>query len=349
MKYVPPLGGADGAPYVNHNPALGVTGSIPTAESFEHVHRELDHLIAYAGLTPTGADLQQVRKAIEAMTSLLNISQMRRLGWSVVDGGPMDDPPGTPALGRIYIVGDAPTGAFTGHEGQLAQCIGVGSPATYVFHTPVEGHLVRDNTISLGLVGAYKRRTGLDTAGNRWANADAATDRYGFTRLATLTESKDAARADIAVTPAALAEANASKTLAANVSANQVIPSNTFTAIIWGSVATTSEYVTMNTSTGQATFNRAGTYLIEFAAAYLAALTSSQLVIEVRKTLVNTSQFSKRPFDQAVTTQYSCSAVTAMSFAAGDKVDITLFVTGGVTLQNVSSVRNYINITRIGD
>ncbi|KAA2235255.1 hypothetical protein [Salinarimonas soli] len=82
MKYQQPFGAAANAPYVNGNPATGTAGSIPPAASIEHPQRELDHLIAYAvanaaaraalsnGIAlgaPSEADLQQVRKALQAM------------------------------------------------------------------------------------------------------------------------------------------------------------------------------------------------------------------------------------------------------------------------------------------
>jgi hypothetical protein len=67
MKYIPPAGEADGASYVDGSRSAGTKGSIVPAEAIEHPLRELDHLIDFAGLTPGKADLQQVRKAIEAL------------------------------------------------------------------------------------------------------------------------------------------------------------------------------------------------------------------------------------------------------------------------------------------
>lgn len=55
------------APYVNGNPATGEEGSIPPFESVDHPQRELVHLIAHAGLTPSHEDLEQVRKAVKKM------------------------------------------------------------------------------------------------------------------------------------------------------------------------------------------------------------------------------------------------------------------------------------------
>lgn len=79
MKYNAPAGAESNAPYVDGNRNAGVKGSIPPAGAIEHPQRELEHLIRFAGLTPSGTDLEQVRKAIEllidAATGGGNVSQ----------------------------------------------------------------------------------------------------------------------------------------------------------------------------------------------------------------------------------------------------------------------------------
>ncbi|SDH88176.1 hypothetical protein [Roseospirillum parvum] len=70
MDYQPPLNGDTGDPdrgYVNANPALGIGGSIPPAAAFEHPQREILEVIEHAGLDPDGADLTQLRQAIQQM------------------------------------------------------------------------------------------------------------------------------------------------------------------------------------------------------------------------------------------------------------------------------------------
>lgn len=79
MKYQPPFkygvapatagihSDEPNAAYVNGDPATGTEGSIPPAEAFEHHLRELVHLIEYSGQTPDHTDLEQVRKAIQAL------------------------------------------------------------------------------------------------------------------------------------------------------------------------------------------------------------------------------------------------------------------------------------------
>jgi len=69
MKYVPPAGKAADAAYVDGNRNAGLLGDIPPAAAIEHPQREIDHVISFFGLTPTGTDLEQLRKAIEMAIS----------------------------------------------------------------------------------------------------------------------------------------------------------------------------------------------------------------------------------------------------------------------------------------
>jgi len=67
MKYVPPIGAAEGEPYVDANPASGVQGSPVPAAAIEHAMREVVEVITAAGITPDGEDLTQLRQAIETL------------------------------------------------------------------------------------------------------------------------------------------------------------------------------------------------------------------------------------------------------------------------------------------
>lgn len=66
MKYNQPFGVSDpNAGYINGNPATGVQGSIPPAESIEYPQREIVAMIAGAGLAPDNGDLGQLLKALK--------------------------------------------------------------------------------------------------------------------------------------------------------------------------------------------------------------------------------------------------------------------------------------------
>lgn len=55
-----------------------------------------------------------------------------------VDDRDVDTPPGSPTTGYRVIVGDSPTGAFVGHEGEVAQWNGT----AWVFTVPKQGSIV---------------------------------------------------------------------------------------------------------------------------------------------------------------------------------------------------------------
>ena len=67
MDYAPPIGQeaqGEAAIYIDGNPEAGIEGSAVPAKAIEPGMREFIHLIRFAGLNPSGTDLEQVRKAI---------------------------------------------------------------------------------------------------------------------------------------------------------------------------------------------------------------------------------------------------------------------------------------------
>ena len=59
----------------------------------------------------------------QAQKELFHNEALQRLDIAVaacVEGPPADDPPSAPQPGAAYLVGDAPTGTWTGHAGNLA-------------------------------------------------------------------------------------------------------------------------------------------------------------------------------------------------------------------------------------
>lgn len=83
MQYTPPFGAPPDTPYVDVDAPTGREGSPVPAAAIEHPMRELDHLIAFAGLTPSSEDLQQVRKAITGLIAdaLANITRAFNPGF----------------------------------------------------------------------------------------------------------------------------------------------------------------------------------------------------------------------------------------------------------------------------
>lgn len=65
MKYHQPFGVTDpNAGYVNGNPAAGLPGSIPPAESIEYPQREIVNLITKGGYNPADSDLFQLTRGV---------------------------------------------------------------------------------------------------------------------------------------------------------------------------------------------------------------------------------------------------------------------------------------------
>lgn len=75
MKAVPPLGGADGTPYTDGNPAMGIEGSPLPAAFYNAVNSELPALIAALGLDPSATNLTQLAEAMMA-GKFLNIAAL---------------------------------------------------------------------------------------------------------------------------------------------------------------------------------------------------------------------------------------------------------------------------------
>lgn len=70
MQFESPSGGSGVEPYEDPDPSLGIQGSLVRAAAIENAMRELVDLIENGGgLTPTRADLTQVRQAIAVMIS----------------------------------------------------------------------------------------------------------------------------------------------------------------------------------------------------------------------------------------------------------------------------------------
>ncbi|CCG42195.1 phage tail protein [Magnetospirillum molischianum] len=91
-KYAPPVGEAEGAPYVDESPELGRDGSPVPAAAIEWPQRELHYLIAAAGLSPNAADLTQVAQAIQRMIAAgasAVVIQRAAFAPGIVNGAPV--------------------------------------------------------------------------------------------------------------------------------------------------------------------------------------------------------------------------------------------------------------------
>ena len=119
------------------------------------------------------------------------VGRWARAPWLTVDGV-LNAPPATPATGATYLIGTAPTGAWAGFAGRLAQWVGVWSLAS-----APEGHIVGNSGVAeLDPLRFLKRIGGV------WLSARATETAHGVIRLATAAEVDEATEAFAAVTPA---------------------------------------------------------------------------------------------------------------------------------------------------
>lgn len=107
----------------------------------------------------------------------LQLGRNVRPFWMTVDGV-SNAPLGAPAVGATYVIGAAPTGAWTGFPHRLAQWVGVWTLASVP-----EGHIVNDLSKAESDPARFLKRTG---AG--WSSAAATETAFGFMRLATAAE-----------------------------------------------------------------------------------------------------------------------------------------------------------------
>jgi hypothetical protein len=124
----------------------------------------------------------------------IHLGRMVRPFFLAIDGV-LNAPPALPASGASYVIGAAPTGAWTGFAHSLAQWVGV-----WVITPAPVGHVVVDNSVSEGSASRYLRRT----AGG-WASAAATDSAYGVAREATADEVLGRAAVPAYVTPGGLA------------------------------------------------------------------------------------------------------------------------------------------------
>ncbi|PZU89128.1 MAG: hypothetical protein DI527_16480 [Chelatococcus sp.] len=142
------------------------------------------------------SETAQVTVALQP-TASVSIFQMLRAGFTVVESATTTAAPGAPALGRTHVVPVGATGAWAGLAGSLVQWTG----AVWVAANAPIGFVVVDQSRALDHPARYLRRSA-----DGWVSAAAATDAYGFTRLATVAEAKARESNILSVTPAGLGD-----------------------------------------------------------------------------------------------------------------------------------------------
>ncbi|AVO37393.1 DUF2793 domain-containing protein [Pukyongiella litopenaei] len=105
-----------------------------------------------------------------------------------------NDPPGVPVAGVVWVIGDTPTGAWAGRDGEVA----IWSGDAWLITAPPNGMTITD---AAGDDWRWNQTGGV------WLPWQATDARPGPVRLATATEALHGEANDLAVTPATLAAA----------------------------------------------------------------------------------------------------------------------------------------------
>ena len=163
------------------NAGLGIPGTEVTETWLNAIQEELAKVIESEGIALNVADNTQLWQALRGVNR----------GDIPVDGY-QSAPPGAPAAGARYIVQPAGTGAWAGHNNELATWSGT----AWVFSALRVGTLV--NYYAGGLLLTYYN------TGAGWTLWAASDTQAGPVELATVAETKARASATLAVTPAGL-------------------------------------------------------------------------------------------------------------------------------------------------
>lgn len=140
------------------------------------------------------SETAQVAVAIQP-TAAVSIFQLLSAGFCTIKSGQVSAPPGNPAIGDLYIVAAAPTGAWAGLTNRLVQWTG----SVWVSVDPQPGFVVVAQDRAIDHAERWLRRV---VAG--WESARAAEDALGLIELATAAEVLAGVDAQRAVTPASL-------------------------------------------------------------------------------------------------------------------------------------------------
>lgn len=97
------------------------------------------------------------------------LQRLTRLPWVPVIELGRNDPPAGPAAGDAYVIGSAPTGAWTGHAGKLAEY----TIAGWSIMVPPAGHGVSlpDGRVFERIGGSYIEKIALDVQAGKWQYA----------------------------------------------------------------------------------------------------------------------------------------------------------------------------------
>lgn len=189
----------------DENPVAGVVGTDVDANFLNGLQENLANVIERRGLNLNSNDWDLLWKALFIKGRLPFLSAK----------GQENEPPAVPVQNEIWIVGTAPTGAWSGHATKLAEWTG----SQWTFLTPTPWMLV-------GLADKTDRRWDPELPTPAWINWEGSSTERGPVRFATQAEVDVGARG-VAVEPKALQDGVREVTM--TMTSGQLIPNNVMT------------------------------------------------------------------------------------------------------------------------
>lgn len=161
--------------------------SVPATEKLTVAQGAYDHLTI--GLVVVISDTAQIVLEPPA-SSLDRITDGLRLYFVAVNSATVAEPPASKSAGDTYLVPANGSGQWASQRGVIAQWTG----ETWVYQWVPVGHVIGASD-----TGRYWRK-----GAEEWSLWHSTQTTHALTRLATIPETRDASRGDIAVTPEGL-------------------------------------------------------------------------------------------------------------------------------------------------
>lgn len=164
--YVDIGGGKRG--FRSQNALAGINGTEVTDAFLNNLQEEICAVIEKAGLVLDQNDNEQLFKALQKIATP---GFANRLSWMPVLSNTVTAPPAAPAIGDLYVIPAAATGAWAGKSQQLAEWNGT----SWNFIPTKDGHGVSmpDGRVFERIGGTYVEKIALDVQSGKWNYAEA--------------------------------------------------------------------------------------------------------------------------------------------------------------------------------
>lgn len=266
------------------------------------------------------------------------LQRLTRLPWIPINELSRNDPPAAPTPGDVYVIGGAPTGAWAGQAGKVAEF----TIAGWAILDPRDGHAVSlpDRRVFMRTAGAYSEFLATETLA-------------ALSRKASLAEVDAAVDVNAYIGPGVLAKAL--ETHRAQILADVAWPTSTFQIINWNDYASLPSFATF--AGGTYTLTRKGTYLLVAQLAHDCPNASSINIYWKKaadpsaKLVSSNSQATSGTANNALSVSY---VLPGTDVSVGDTIDVRAYLgnPGGpyhVDKQTTPGMPTSFSISRIGN